>query len=329
MSTTLLVLLAVLSQDPPVPPSPPGTAATAETPLLASDGGPAIPGRIPTDSPQVAVERWRRALAATGALDSPITAFDVTFELDLRHDGGFNQTDASFRFLDHPGGPYLRARLRSEERVTLRGPRGDFRLEGTSVERIQGRHFAEDERQLDEWVAIARNFVALTKPDGVRLVSLDPVELAAEQGEGNTVRFDGHDPLPLPDAALAADARALEWILVTSPDFRLYETGRKSGEPERVHRALLGTDPGSGELRLAVLDENRGRLDPSTALFVRVHRYTDVEPGYRVPAGLELRRAERAGMSWRFEARPQTTLWLKKGGRFNPPLTPADFLPPD
>ena len=323
---------ALAAQDPPTPPALEGVSE----PLLASDEKPAVAGRIPENASAGAVERWHKLLAATrGDVQAPVTSFALTFEAELREENRFNTVDATFRFLDDPEGPFLSAHFPRKDRTSMRGPEGDYLITGTGpgrqVEPMSGRQWVEDRRQLNEWVVISQNFVALTRPDGVRLVSLDARRVLPEAGGDPTaatrVDFADRDPLELPDGELAALARGLEWLEVVSPDFRLFEIqGGVRGEP--VFRALLGLDPASGEVRLAVLNEDRdGTIVIESALLVIVRRTDTVRPGYRVPGGLEVRRVDPTTSPWTFEDRAGVTLWLRSGGRLNPRLVANDFKP--
>lgn len=325
----------VAPQDPPTPPSISSAAAFPD--LLASDGKPAVPGRIPEDTSELARARWSRVREATAGKDlDPITAFDLTFEVTFRRPGGTNQDKVSIQYLEQGETPYIRAKFMKKQVEFLRGPRGDYLITDGKTEPMAGRQFAEDVRQMDRFVGIAKNFITLTRPDRLTLVSLRDLRIAPpavdgrlDPGAKTRVDFIGADPLELPDEKLAAQARQLEWVEARSPDFRLVELVT-SGRSRQVFRALLGLDPKTGEVRLAVLgeDQNRAVVLENTQLVI-IDKYRDLEGGYRVPAALEIREVDATRSPWTFQKRNGTSLYLSKKSRaqLNPPLRLADFVP--
>ena len=318
-------------QDPP--PAPP--ILPAEEPALrASDGQPAAPGRVPADTAPEALARWQRALAAIGAGPAgerpPIAGFDLELDVTHRREGGSNKTLAGFRYLEDPRGPFLRAFLERRNLAVLRGPAGDFLVDGEEVQSLAGREAAQDRRQLEEYLSICRNFLSLTRPDQVRLVRLEARELAppGEGDAGADVRFTG-DPELVVRLARAEDARlarTLEWLYVESPDFRLAQSSARAGT--EVPRALLGLERASGQVRLAFLAEGgSGPLVAPRSLCVEVRSYRELEGGWRVPQWLLVRPVDLQSALPRFARLEDTELWLKQESVINPPLTPRDFLP--
>ncbi|MDP6940135.1 MAG: hypothetical protein QF848_15025 [Planctomycetota bacterium] len=324
-STLLLLALFVAqgqdqdegSQDPPA--------------LVAVDGKPIAPGRIPEGTRPEAQVLWHKL--TSGDREPPIHSFDLSFEAQVRQPGKFNEIQATIRFLQHPRGPFLDASFAREDRRSVRGPRGDFLVEEGDAQAMVGLDFEEDRRSLDRWCALSSHFITLSQPERIRLISLDQRALSAEQPEPlsvkqHVVRFEGIDPLVLPSAQLAQQARGLEWLDLQSPDFRLYET-RLARAKGNVQRALLGLDPATGEVRMAMLSEAvRGAIVLESALLILVPRYQDFDNKTRVPAQLEVREVDPRTSPWTFEARSGTTIYLKSDGRLNPPdLSPAAFIP--
>jgi len=303
-----------------------------------AQGEGALPERgvLPEGTTPEARERWGRFVAATGgsaARGPEIRTFDLTFDAVLREGTSTKNIEARYAFVAQEG--YLRSELRRSKRVTLRGPDGDWLIDGDELLRLKGRDFQSDKQQLDEWVTIARNFISLATPGQARVTSLGVPRLRSDEASTQTLAFEGHPAFALPPAVIegptggkrearpfAARARELEWLDVGSPDFHLY-AGEAAGERPRVFRALMGFDPAGGELELALLREE-GRVD-STRL-VHVLRWSEVD-GYHVPRHLEVYRVEPPGV--RFEARPSVTLFLLRGkGSINPELELALFQPP-
>ncbi|MBV20731.1 MAG: hypothetical protein CMJ61_01020 [Planctomycetaceae bacterium] len=305
------------SQDPPA--------------LVAVDGKPIAPGRIPEGTRPEAQVLWHKL--TSGDRKPAIHSFDLSFEAQIRQPGKFNEIQATIRFLQHPRGPFLDASFAREDRRSVRGPRGDFLVEEGDAQPMVGLDFEEDRRSLDRWCALSSHFITLSQPERIRLISLDQRALSAEQPEPlsvnqHVVRFEGTDPLVLPSAQLAQQARGLEWLDLQSPDFRLYET-RLARAKGNVQRALLGLDPATGEVRMAMLSEAvRGAIVLESALLILVPRYQDFDGKTRVPAQLEVREVDPRTSPWTFEARSGTTIYLKSDGRLNPPdLSPAAFIP--
>ena len=319
-----LVLLAVQgqaqnkeSQDPPV--------------LVAIDGQPIAPGRIPAGTRPEALALWNKFTSDDRT--PPIQSFDLSFEAHVRQPGKFNEIQANIRFLQHPRGPFLDASFAREDRRSVRGPRGDFLVEEGEAHPMVGLDFEEDLRSLDRWCALSSHFITLSQPERIRLISLEQRTLSAEQpkplsANQHEVRFEGTDPLVLPSQELALQARGLEWLDLRSPDFRLYET-RLARAEGNVQRALLGLDPATGEVRMAMLSEAvREAIVLESALLILVPRYQDLGDTARVPAELEIREVDPTTSPWTFAVRSGTTIYLKRDGRLNPPdLSPVAFIP--
>jgi len=297
--------------------------------VYAADGNEAEPGRIPNGTTKRAAELWTRALAATSA-GRPLTAFDLDFQVLIRRDDGTNDFDARYVYWDTPQGDYLRCEIGRTKRVQLRGPQGDFLIEtkdGT-INRVSlaGRENAESRRELDEWIAIARNFVALTQPDTVRLVRLQerPIDAQSKQA-GNALQFTTGAALPLPTAALAKRARELDWIEVHSPDFRLYQSVT-TGKQQPIYRALFGLDRETGAIELTALNEDDdGTIVLESAILVQIPNWKKLN-GFGVPEQLMIYEVDPRQSPWGFKQRAVIDLWLKQG-ELNPQLTDADFTP--
>ena len=115
-------------QDRPVPP------VLKAPPILASDGEPAVPGRIPSDVTPKALERWKELLQSTrvqGSAPRPIQSFSMGFDIRVRKQGeaGYptKEERATFDYQDEGGG-YVRGTFAQSGRVMLRGPKGDLSL---------------------------------------------------------------------------------------------------------------------------------------------------------------------------------------------------------
>lgn len=318
MNTSLLPLLlcaaasgAALAPPPQDPPPDPAHADGAP-PALA-------PGVLPPDTAQPARELWGELLAQTLGRE-PIQAFDLSFWMRHRSQDGRQQNDldARYRFL-MPG--FVRVQLQSG-REHLRGPRGDFLIDGDQIQPLTARSHVEDRRQLSETVAIARNFLSLTDPARLRIVRL--------------ARRDA-PPIGLPPG-LASRAAELDWLEITSPDFHLAGDGRpaawaaaRPADAPRLYRAVLGLERGDRRIALAVVHEEVAgalALSPSTML-VQLGQHRDLD-GYRIPHRLLVHEVDLEQSPWAFRERATSELSLKPKPTtigLRPALAPEHFVP--
>ncbi|MEZ6005778.1 MAG: hypothetical protein R3F33_16540 [Planctomycetota bacterium] len=326
-------------QDQGAPPAPiPGQIPPIGSgPLLASDGKPAEPGRIPEGTDPAAAALWQALLAAGRPAEQAtappdIRSFDLLFQAKLRKElgGSSNSEDIRFQFLEGER-PNLLARFEKSKRISLRGPRGDWTYDGKNWIELRGREDAEGRHELDRWIAIARNFIALTRPAGIRLVSLRPLK-APETATSRVLHLGEHADGVLPSDALIPAALKLRWLEVESPDFELFDSGEAPlGAPKPVYRALFGLDA-AGRVEMAWFQ--RGAQRTPASLFVYLPKsaqapdWVALGSGYRLPRQLLCYRSNGAGG---FEELPGLDLWLVSKRAFlnplNPPLTPESFTP--
>ncbi|MDP6988052.1 MAG: hypothetical protein QF903_01070 [Planctomycetota bacterium] len=267
------------------------------------------PGVLPADATPAARSAWAVLCEATLAPE-PIRAFDMSFHLRSRGDEP-HDVDTRIRFLS-PG--YVRSSVRETGRGHLRGDRGDWLIDGEREVRLLGRDGAEDIRQIEETVAVARNFIALTDPRSVRLAGLSVL--------------DG--PPPELPAGLGERGARLSWLSLTSPDLHL-GVRRPTPEPpgpKPLYRALIGSDPRSGHIELAIVAEagTPRRLESTTLLLeLRGHFERD---GFAVPREVMIYGVHAQARPLRFASVPRLQLWVDDAGLdLRAPLTPADFRP--
>ncbi|MBL8863457.1 MAG: hypothetical protein JNK02_15805 [Planctomycetes bacterium] len=320
MFAAALLALAAQEVPPPLPPLP--DARPAAAPVLDVDGAPVEPGRLPASTAPEARAAWERlaaAIAAGATSREPVTGFDL--QLDLRLRVRENQSN------DFPGARYaylapswLLADT-GKGRRQVRGPRGDWLYDATvpterALVRLDvGRENAEDRRQLDEALVVARLFSLLVDARNVRIVRLVPAE----------------NPQTLLPAKAAQAARALSWFELETPDVR-----PGAGNP-RGARILLGLAADSGLPALALSDDAAAprRVNPTTAAIALSDwrafdgRLLPRKVLVHLPRIVEVRGAgessSRVADGWRAE--PAMDL-VVKSGTLSAPLTPEDFLPP-
>lgn len=320
-------------QKPPIPNLP----RIGSKPILAIDGQPVAPGRIPEGTDPQAIALWNDLLAANKSKDAegpiaPIRSFDMTFNARVRQKNASNDLDVRFLFLEEGQG-YLKAIMTQSQRQSMRGPDGDWLFDKNQWTPIQGREDRESVRELDRWVAISRNFIGLTQAKGIRLVELRALEPKPNTANPLRIDFAGEaERLPtavvLPSKKQLAKAQNLRWLEVTSPDFGLYDTGREDAPRQaRIFRGTLGLNP-QGQVMLAQFEElHQGRALPTGALFVEVESWVPRPSGYVLPRRLY---AFRQAGPMRFEDNASTDLYLNASlSRINPvQLSAANFQKP-
>lgn len=298
--------------EPPPLPAPPG--ASTDAPVLDSEGHPVLPGVIPKSTSQTARELWERVLQASFAHGErrPVTAFDLA--LDVRYKASIEKTNdfPNMRYLFLAPG-YVRV-FTGNQREEVRGPEGDWLIDRKRNEtvRLTGRENAEDRRQLDETLSIARNFIALTDPGSLRILSLSVLERAPEM-------------LPQSKAKRASE---LAWLELRTPDFRLANAKPRSAEGSPIVRVDLGIDRKDAwvEFVLVVRDVAGFDLDESSVL-IQLENPLLID-GLRVPQQILVFGVDATRRPIMFQAEPGSDLYLKaKSSRLRAELSPGDFLP--
>lgn len=286
----------------------PGGRPVSEQPILASDGEEIAPGRVPADTSEAARALWRRAESAMRAADvapPQLSSFDLTFDVDARHESGKNDFTVNVRFLEEHG--YLRSQMAESRRIQLRGPDGDWLVDKDElIDLTTGRQNREDRQQMDQWITIARNFTNLASPSALRIVALR----------------ESQAPAGLPDEVKGL-VPGLVWLEVESPDFNLYPL--EAGKPIPVMRARLGLDASKDELALCLLEDRNPRM----ARHAQLIRYLDWQPvdGYSLPTQMLIYMVKSTGSQRMFFARPTYDLYVHKGARLNLELEESTFRP--
>ncbi len=350
VSTTLPV--PCFQDKTPLPNKPSRAPVQAPGPRahkwMAIDGKEATPGRIPEGTSKGALKLWNEVLAASRIQKAegstpPVHSFDLTFDAEIRTKPGTASVieTVRFRFLDKGKGFLSAAFLTKDRKVkrqTIRGSKGDHLHDGKEWTSLQGREDQESRRELDRWVAIARNFVALTQPAAVRIMGLKELSPLAAPADGAApteelrIEFGEGRFISAPNARAMQAAKTLRWLEVTSPDFQLFDSGSRPANAEPLaYRALLGLDSG-GRIRLAQFHEdNGGAVRVQGALFVEVSKWKELSNGYVLPGKIDTYRSDATRGHGSFEVQPALDLWLlKSSARINParpPLQARDFEP--
>lgn len=290
-------------------------------------GNPILPGVLPAGTTESAQAAWHKIAAATG-FQGEVKSFDLHFNLLLRQDDIDNQMAAHLLYL-RPN--YIYAELGSG-RSHLRGPEGDFLIDGKEVIRLVGREGAEDKKQIDRTSALVRNFVGLVDPTKLRILSL--VELAAAPA-GLPVELEPKEKSGHPEANVQELGAGLKWLSLRSPDFEL----ENAGDPERtaVRSCLIGYEPNTMDIEIVVIQADRDaapraivdRNDSGTLLVVMGRHKQRTIDNVRVPLWIGIFDVVDP-LTGKFRKRPASELILEAGkpGSFRAELKPEDFLPP-
>lgn len=270
-----------------------------------------LPGVLPADVSATAKASWEALCAALGAPPGAerVQAFDLSFDARVWQEGGEGEKsfrNGQLRFLA-PG--FVDSALESGRR-RMRGPRGDWVVDskGGAV-RLQGVEMAQDRRELDQVVHIARTFANLVNARSLRLRKLEPVATP---------------PFRLP-AAVAERATAASWLSIVSPDFTIARQDGSAGQGEvRVWLALDATT--HLPLLAVVAEESSAGPAPLSALLVEMWNWAPLD-GLRAPKNVRTYPPLHESPSWAFQERQNLQLWLTKG-TLRAKLAPTDFEPP-
>ncbi len=305
------VVLAAQEPAPaPAPQDPPRPAP--HTPLDApADAAQLAPGALPADASPAARRTWEALCSALGAAaDAPrVEAFDLSFDARAWAEGGEGEKsfrNARLRFL----APNFVDSALDSGRRRMRGPRGDWIVDaqGTAV-RLQGVEMAQDRRELDQILQVARTFANLVNARTLRLRKLETVATP---------------PFELP-AALAQRASSVTWLSLVSPDFALARSdgGKSSSEV----RAWIALDSATSLPSLAVVaEESTDPAAPHTALLIELWNWAPLD-GLRSPKNVRTYPPLSDSPKWGFQDKQNLQLWLTKGS-LRAKLAPIDFEPP-
>lgn len=265
---------------------------------------------LPAASPE-ALARWEAVLAAArvpGEDRSPIRAFVLEAEVLIREGARTNEMEIEYRYLvPH----YIRFRLPGGQE-TGRGPgsgrRAYWLRDGEEIRRLSGRENAEGRRAVDQMLAVARNYVALSSPEELRLTHLDLLD----------------SPPALLSGKLAKRAKKLDWLRVASPDFALVAKdtmARPSG-----YAVDLGLERESGLPRMALIRALGSGLDATRLpepMLILLEEYLERD-GFRIPRVVKVHALDRKTAS--FAVKPAQDIHITDAS-LRPHLSEADFEP--
>jgi len=302
LALTALCAGALAAQTPAPAPTP--------SPRVEQTLPPLAPGALPAEATAEARAAWETLCSALGvAPDTPrVEAFELSFDARAWQAGGESEKsfrNGQLRFLA-PG--FVDSALETGRR-RLRGPRGDWLVDakGGAV-RLQGVELAQDRRELDQIVHIARTFANLVNARSLRLRRLET--------------------LPAPPFALPAAARERAngalWLALVSPDFGL---ARADGAARNEAHVWLALEQSTHLPLLAVVaDGGPSDTAAAAAVLVELWNWAPLD-GLRAPKNVRTYPPRGEGAAWAFEERQNLQLWLTKG-TLRAKLAPQDFEPP-
>ena len=300
--------------------------------LVDVNGAPLVPGQLPEGTAAPARERMDQLFAATWIGEGaplPMAAFVVTFDARVRQELEGGTSDLRTRFLfREEGRGWIRGEFPRSGRASVRGPEGDWLLDGDEVVDLSDFSNAESRREHERWLAVARNFAALSAPSSLRVARVDAPSVAPQEGDTRSLLI-GDRPVRLPTAPLVRRGLELVWLELESPDFDLVEGSRGV---RGLRRVLLGLDPATGRVELArIAPRERGPWDDPEApraAWVQVKGWEELG-SRRLPKQLLVHRelpATGPAQPERFESRAGVDLYLVPSQtRPDAELEAADF----
>lgn len=296
----LLLACALLVQNPaPKPPPLPGAKETP-APAAPAEANPLVPGVLPETTTAEARALWQKFCAATlapKALRTPITAFDLVLDAQIRSAENQNNEARALRYrFAQP--EWVRA-MTEHGYELVHGPKGNFLVDPKRKETLElkvGREGDEDRKLLAEISDLSRNFLALTDPAALRIAELK---------------------LGSADASLEPAAQALAWLELVTPDFRM-----PGSAPAGMLRVRLGLKREKNLPELCLVGSAEAGARPATLIRIRDFRE---KQGLLVPYDLALFPFDKA--AGKFPEQPPLHLWLKNESDLRPVFAPGTFEP--
>ncbi len=291
----LALLLALALSAPPL------LSTRAEVP--PQETPPATSPTTSTAAPERAL--WEKVCAASGSASrAPLSAFQLEAEVLTRTGVQTNEAKIDYRYL---APDCIRFMLPSKNTTGRFGPAPEqyWLQSADGVVVLAGREYKEDRKSVDDMLALARNYVALSNPARLDLKALELVSAPAD--------------LP---PELAKRARKLTWLALESPDFALVRS-----EVERTAPALYRVELGvRGEDHLPafaiVREKGTSAADP---LLVEFSEYRP-QDDFRLPFQLKVHVLDRTRTPLLFAEKPAQEVYVTSAA-LRPKLALEDFQP--
>lgn len=293
----MLALLLALSSFAFTLPAP---RARQAPPQEASPQGPGIQSATPE-----ARASWERVCAASGdAQREPLRAFQFRAEVLTRSGVQSNEAKIDLRYLAPDCIRFLLASGNETGRFGT-APEQYWMQTKESTVVLAGREYKEDRKAVDDMLALAKNYVALSNPARLNLLALELLAAApADLGKG-----------------LASRCKKLRWLALESADFALLrsEIGR---EAPVVYRVELGVR--EDDLPAVAIVRERGK--PSTdPLLVEFSEYK-AQDAFHLPFQLRVYPLDRTQTPPAFVEKAAQEVYVTTAV-LRPALALADFQP--
>jgi len=248
---------------------------------------------------------WERLCAASGdASREPLSAFQ--FRADVLTRSGV-QTNEAHIDLGYLAPDCIRFVLPSRNETGRFGPAPEqyWMQTQASVVVLAGREYKEDRKAVDDMLALARNYVALSHPARLNLLALElPPAPPADLG-----------------AALSGRFKKLRWLVIESPDFALLK-GELARETPAVYRVELGLREDHLPAVAIVRERGKPQADP---LLVEFSDYNE-QDGFKLPFQVRVHALDRAHAPATFAEAASQEVYVTAAA-LRPKLTVADFQP--
>lgn len=268
---------------------------------------PPTPRLTPTlehASPEARV-LWERVCKASGAAErAPLSAFRLEAAVRTRSGMQRNDADIDYRYL---APDCIRFILPNKKETGRSGPAPEqyWLRDGDQVVVLAGREYKEDRRSVDDMLALAKNYVALSNPSHLELLA---VELS-----------------PTPPSDLGAERakrmRKLSWLALESPDFALVKNDVVQA-PGALYRVELGLNKDDLPAVAIVRAKAPSQAEP---LLVEFSNYQESQD-FRLPFQLFVYLLDRAESPPVFATSASQEVYITEAS-LRPSLTTADFQP--
>lgn len=283
-----------------------------EAPAPVSSGTPAAQDSTPSGdvleraAPE-ARAMWERLVAACGPANrEPIRAFELKADVLTRTGVQSNEARIDYRYL---APDCIRFMLPSRGETGRFGtkPEQYWLKSGDEVIVLAGREYKEDRLRVDEMVALARNYVALSSPARISIQALERMPAA---------------PSDL-GPALASATKKLTWLAIESPDFALLR-GDAPRPPGTVYRVEIGQRE-DGLPAVAIVRERASERAQGDPLLVQFSKYEERDE-FRIPLVLKVHVLDRTRSPLAFAERASQEVYVTSAS-LRPALKVEDFQP--
>jgi hypothetical protein len=280
-------------------------ALTLLSALQDAPGGDALLRAAPE-----AREAWERLCAASGGAGrEPLRAFQLEADVLTRSGVQRNEAHIDYSYL---APDCIRFVLPSRNETGRFGPAPEqyWLKTGGRVVVLSGRDYREDRKAVDDMLALARNYAALSSPARLDLRALErlpsaPADLGPE---------------------LAKRARKLAWLALESPDFALVRRevarGEAPSDAPAVYRVELGLREDHLPAFAIVRERGKGGADP---LLVEFSQYQE-QDGFRMPFQIRVHVLDRAHAAPSFAPEASQEVYVTSAA-LRPSLTAEAFVP--